>query len=428
MQSQWKIGSSVVAASKLILEREISVNWLVIQSTNPTLLDGYDDYELETTIENRDMDEFFRNQVASGTLKVPAPAIKTQHVNTVNEIVPLDPPTPNTAPAASPDVNVARPVVKIFVVVVDERGNSGEHIPTPRATTVFVYNLRQEEAEYFVRTRELIEQLQMSSESVVGSARLSLGVLLGGLFVRSSFYILREEAEVIGIPDVPELQVTAADRSTGCTHSLTIYLDTPGGYKAVKKEAVEGGSAKRHFSTLSTDSTEDDYRKETSKSDCSTPSIRATPAARATATERGAAQLRWLAGPSSYSNAISTAIQAQVKSKQGSATCALAIFCTYVYIVSNVRPGADCDSAGRTDITNKCLAEFLGVAPGWIAQAKAAGALQIVASHIPAVKAHLDGDIPDSYMGIGPWTQFLEAMIERHEREEKESHKEGLKV
>jgi hypothetical protein len=132
--------------------------------------------------------------------------------------------------------------------------------------------------------------------------------------------------------------------------------------------------------------------------------VRATPA------ERDAAQLRWLAGPSGYDNAIAAAMRVQIKGK-GAATCATSIFCAYLHIVGNMTPGDNCDLAGRAAITNKLLARFLDTTADYIGVAKNAGSIQVGAGHIPVVKAHMDGEVPNSYMGIRTWKEFLEESI-----------------
>ncbi|KAJ7107370.1 hypothetical protein C8R44DRAFT_744577 [Mycena epipterygia] len=282
---------------------------------------------------------------------------------------------------------------KIFIMVSDEREGPGA---TGRATTVYVQDVKQEANCVTVQTRELIQELQHSSQAIVGSARLSVSFTINGLVLRTSFYLLRAGAEYLGPGDIPELLVASADPQTMCDYTLHIFLDTI----PELKEKID--SVKRHFTSLSLD---DEDEKDSKKPKHSTSKLLAKP--KPIPAQRDPVQLLWL--EKHYKNVISEALGVQV-TRKASSTCSLSCFCAYIYIVSHLTPGDDCDPAGRFPITNNVLKQFLGVTTDWIGQAKKAGSLQILGSHIPAIRAHMDGEIVE-YLGIKPWTEFLEKAI-----------------
>ncbi|KAF7360730.1 Reverse transcriptase domain-containing protein [Mycena venus] len=400
LKTAWKIGNDAAVALNLILKGRASVNWeYVALASKAKVVPDEETYKQETSVPNRNIDNYFMANVANGMIKLPSiyvdadaepdenaeleeqtsifsqtitppPAEQTQKLVSMAR--------PYTPISSSAEQDLDKEMFRVFVILVDERHNSAGYTVPARATTLFLYNLRKEAGAYFVRTAELIQQLQLSSETIGGSARLSTSLTVSGIPLRSAFYILREGAEFLGVPDVPELQVETAEAVTKCQCAITIYLDTPH-----HKREPESEPKKRHISTLSTDvEDEEDYKGASSKASRTAPS------------------LAWLGGPSGYSNAISRAIQNQDRSKQGTPTCALAIFCSYIHIVGNITPGPGCDEPGQ-----------------WIGLAKRAGALQVGASHLATVKAHLDGAVEDAYYGIRPWITFLQTAVEKAEKE-----------
>ncbi|KAJ7087606.1 hypothetical protein B0H15DRAFT_949981 [Mycena belliarum] len=418
LDPSWNVKSSSLAARNMIIGDTVSVNWLVVQM--PAGQNPVEDYYIDTLAAPRRVDDLFRAVFAAGTITVPvASGLKQALTAGDGASVAAAPsvshksPTPGSPlPLGEDDSDTEPgPMSKIFVIVSDERHGSSS---VPRATILAVYKLEERGGKSIVDTRELIQELQSSAEAIIGSARLSVEVKVAAMVLRSSFYRLKEDAEYLGPPDVPELAVAQADPSTGCPYSIHIFLDTADSLRAVGKEseikleADSGMSGKRRFSTLSADDDDEDRTPgpehpfaSKSKSKSKLYKLKAVPS------ERDPAQLRWLSGPSGYSNVISAAIKAQVRSKQPSATCALSVFCAYMYIVSHITPGEACEAAGRFAIPNTVLGNFLNVAADWVGQAITAGRLQIEVGHIPVVKAHIDGDIPDSYLGIKPWIAFL---------------------
>ncbi|KAK6971437.1 hypothetical protein R3P38DRAFT_2813847 [Favolaschia claudopus] len=399
----WKINDHASASEHLIKEGA-SVNWMYVgQAAAAQLVLDVENYKDHTSIANQNVDHFFMVEVANGKLTMPV-AHATDY-STTEETVSnpeviggtLSNPEVVDGNLSNPpeiiDDNTIRKVFKVFFILVDERNYSG---PTPsrRATTLFVYHLRDETGAQFVQTTELIEQLQLSSERVVGSARLSVALSVSGISLRSAFYTIRGGAETVGISDIPELQVEAARAGTGCDCSVTIYLDDqnlPDVQNTKEPNASSNAFSKRRASVLSSDS-EQEYRGVTVKLDRSTPSIRAASIARINTTARDDAQLRWLRGPSGNT------------------------------------PEDDCEEAGRTSITNACLATFLERTADWIGKAKIAGALQVEASHIPAVKAHLDGDVANDYLGVKAWTDFLKAAIAGYKKAQVEAELKGTTI
>jgi hypothetical protein len=246
--------------------------------------------------------------------------------------------------------------------------------------------------------------------------------------VRTSFHNIQEGADYLGLPTIPEICVTLADADTGCDYTLSVFLERRSVDKKVRLTGIFHEirfgilfdlpfqqmpsvgpvlDKKRHFSTLSTDNEDEEIRR-TSRSKSANPPTKVNVA------ERDAAQLKWLRGVSGYDNAIAIAMREQVKTKQPQPSCATSIFAAYVYIVLHITPGVDCEQAGRVEITQRLLAEFLECQSDWITKAKAAGRLQVSAGDIPTVKAHMDGDMPDTYMGMKRWTEFLNGAVRNH--------------
>ncbi|KAK7055479.1 hypothetical protein R3P38DRAFT_2847288 [Favolaschia claudopus] len=417
LRASWKITSHEAACNHAV-ELKISANWLYISQAAQTALNlDIKAYEQQTSFENRNIDHFLMVEIANGKLRLPARFSQSAPENIPPES--LQPETEVSAPSPEPQ---DREMFKVFLILVDERSTT----VMPRAATLFIYGVHEDDGKYLVDTKELIEQLQSSSERVTGAARLSIGLTVDGIPLRSAFYVIREGADCVGIPDFPELHLGAAEASTGCKHTLTVYLDSlePHGSKGNNKKL----DTKRSASVLGSEDDEE-YRQVTVKSNRSTPSFRAGSVARSgTAAERDSAQLEWLRGPSAYDNAISAAIRSKERLKQPRPTCALAIFCSYVYILGSITPGEDCDEVGRTQITNACLANFLSRTADWVGKAKTAGALQVVASHYPSVKAHLDGDMEDAYWGIKAWTEFLEAVVAKERKAQVEAELKGQTV
>ncbi|KAJ7121166.1 hypothetical protein C8R44DRAFT_736844 [Mycena epipterygia] len=293
------------------------------------------------------------------------------------------------------DINI-KPFYKIFTMVSDERRGPGA---APRATILYVQDVKQEANRVVVQTHELIQELQRSTEAVVGSARLSIAFTVNAMVLRTSFYILRAGAEYLGLPDIPHLLLTPADPQTMCQYTVHIFLDSP------ELPGESGSAVKRHFASLSLDDEEE--KDEKAKGKRTGGSHRPTPNPKPVPAQRDPIQVLWLT--KHYTNVISEALKVQVN-RQAPSTCSLSVFCAYIYILSHLTPGDDCDPAGRFPITNKVLEKFLGVKAGWIGHAKKAGGLQISGSHLPAIQAHMNGDITE-YLGIKPWVEFLEKAI-----------------
>ena len=212
---------------------------------------------------------------------------------------------------------------KVFVIVSDERLQP----MVSRAAIIFVYEIRAAESDVcFVNTQELVSELQKSPEAVAGPARMSVDIALGPMLLRTSFYVLRDGAEFLGLPEVPELSVTRAAATTGCEYTLHIFLDALPEKSEVKVKVSLSNfclqiilfmplqvepTTKRHRASRSLpDEDEEEYRKSASNRSSPLPSA---PTVRATPAEREAAQLRWLAGPSGYDNVIAAAARVRVE-------------------------------------------------------------------------------------------------------------------
>ncbi|KAJ7034007.1 hypothetical protein C8F04DRAFT_1260258 [Mycena alexandri] len=400
MDPQWKIKTDVETAKAKIVADRISVNWVVIGT--PLDQDLHDDYILDTTdLHKRTLDEFFRSMFANGTILIPE-VFDPKENNTV-DTPPANPPsvggdqttvlqtttlqtcdendkhTPNNK---DDSVSDNRRMYKIFVLVLDER-----QLPEiKRGVTLFVYGVRQDGNHYVVKTLELLQELQDSPDPIVGSARLAVNVTHAGFSFCTTFITIHEEADRIGLPANPEIHLNPTDAAdtTGCDFSLVIFVET------LEKAHPAPAQGKRHFSALSTDNEEETKHL----------------------AQREGTQLAWLEGPSGYDNSIAEAIWQNVSTRQAQPSCAVAIFAAYIHIVSHITPGDNCLPAGRANITNRLLASFLKCQPDWITAAKAAGSLQITARELLTVRAHMDGEMEHTYMGMKTWRDFLVGAIE----------------
>ncbi|KAJ7509684.1 hypothetical protein B0H11DRAFT_1960654 [Mycena galericulata] len=415
MNPGWQIKSDVSKAVGFLVEQKVSVNWLFVKMQ---MEDVGEDYLLDTLQNERDIDKLFRAAVAGGNL---APPTSTDAIHPEAPTAePLGPTVVLQSTVSSPAIStgtilppsvlqptdlpplddfIGKPMHEVVVIIRDERHGSGQSV-VPRAATIHLYELRKEGERHFIKSPELIQELQKSSEAIVGFARLSVDFKIAGMTVRRSFHILREGVNFAAPPEIPELCVTVEDGNSKL-YSLEIFLDA-GSFGGKDN----GAQSKRHFSTLSgSDGEEEKHRRG------STPSSAHATSGTATAAERDSAQIRWLAGTSGYDNAIAKAIRSQVKTKQSMATCALGLFCSYVRILANITPGAGCDSAGRVAITHKVIAVFLETGADWVGFARSGGNILVNSSHIPVIAAHLNGDVADSYMGMKAWKNFLDAAV-----------------
>ncbi|KAJ6577695.1 hypothetical protein B0H19DRAFT_1253015 [Mycena capillaripes] len=391
MKGSWNIGSCEIAAQKKILNDEVSVNWLVVQT--PLGKEPHEDYGLDTLEHKQNVDELFRTTFAKGLLPHPN-LLEVQKITVL-----ANPITTDDDDGKDKDVE-GRLMHKLFLILSDERDTP----VSTRAAILFVYGVRKEGDRLLIGVQELVQELQSSSEAIVGSARLAVNLTVGGLALRTSFYMIREEADYLGPLVIPELGVTVADADTRCDYTLQIFLEAHGVANQAQHQSKAGVIAgkKRHFSTRSTDNEEEEkYRTVRSES----------VKAKVNVVEQDSAHLDWLRGASGYDNAIAVAMRKEISTKQAQPTCAVAIFAAYVYIVSQITPGLDCEAAGRVQIPTRLLADFLGCKAQWIVMAKAVGRLQVSGGDIDIIKAHMDGNMVDSYMGMKKWKEFLEAAI-----------------
>ncbi|KAJ7068869.1 hypothetical protein B0H15DRAFT_807421 [Mycena belliarum] len=389
MKPNWAIGNNAPAAIAKIIADEVSVNWLVVQTAADESLQ--DEYELDTEAEERAIDELFRKCYGDGLIQLPIIVPSPSDATHLKDEGPNEP-----VVEGLPALTTSH---KLMIVISD--GDQGLR------AIVLTVQMRVDGERHLVDSHDLVQKLQKSPERIHGSARLSINLTIGLMTVQSAFYVLREGSELLGPPEIAEVLAEPAAVESGSEYTITIFV----GARTKAEVEIDTIPAKRHHSTLSTDN-EDEVQYLSSRSTPSVPPTTQTnTSVRYSVSDRSAAQLRWLSGASGYSNAISDAIQNQIKSTTLVPTCALAIFCTWVYIIGNITPGTDCDEAGRSSISNKLLGEFLDVGADWVGHAKAAGYMQITAYNLPVVSAHMDGHVADAYMGVKTWKEFLEEAV-----------------
>ncbi|KAJ7716990.1 hypothetical protein B0H16DRAFT_1476344 [Mycena metata] len=341
MDGKWKIRSDIEAAKEKIVADNISVNWVVIGT--PLGQDLHDDYILDTTDSHkRELDQFLCKLFAKQIISIPEifrpktdntpdnlPASPLASVGGDQTTVLAAQDSDNRAEDKKDDgVDVDLPIYKIFIVVSDEH-----QLPVDnRGVTLFLSGVRQDGNHYMVKTSELLQKLQNSPDPVVGSARLAVAITHGGFTFRSTFFTIHEGGDHTGLPANPEIHITPTDAAdtTGCNYSLVIFLE------AIEKALPAQG--KRHYSTLSTDN-EEEKKHRASRTHSVDRSVSPSGGAKFSVVQKEATQIVWLEEVSGYNNAIAKSIRQNVSTRQAQPSCAISIWCPYVYIVSHITSG-----------------------------------------------------------------------------------------
>ncbi|KAJ7848416.1 hypothetical protein B0H13DRAFT_2361915 [Mycena leptocephala] len=195
LRPDWNIKNSVAAARSKILADGVSLNWVVVKTPLGGVL--HEDYTLDTEEPDQNLDELFRVAYAKGliALQVQEQKIGGNYDSTPiddkkavgnmsdtptatdgeNEVVSNTGSAGTKTPASKQDD--AKPMHKLLLVVSDERDKP----VTMRAAFLFLYGIRKEGNRHLVDVQELTQELQSSTEAVVGSARLAEGADYLGL-------------------------------------------------------------------------------------------------------------------------------------------------------------------------------------------------------------------------------------------------------